>query len=73
MDRSIGALIIVIVGVFLFFYTLEIWFLGSILFLIVFGGAALAFILRGEIEDRMKRMEERIRELEEAQKKEKGS
>jgi hypothetical protein len=57
-----------IAGIFLFFYTMNLWFWGSITILVAFIGASYAIVASGGNEAHLKQMEARIRKLEEAQK-----
>ena len=53
-----------IVGTILFFYTMSLWFYGSIIILISSIGVAYAVSSGGEREKRIKQLEDRVKELE---------
>ena len=65
MDRDLTALAITIAGLIFFFYTVSfMMFYVSITGLILSIGVSFAIMIGGEREDKLKQMEDRIRELE---------
>ena len=70
MARDLVALVVMIAGTILFFYTISLWFYGSIIILISSIGVAYAVSSGGEREKKIKLLEDRIRKLEAEKEKE---
>ncbi len=66
MYRKLVAAALIIVGVFVFVFTMPmLGFWGSLIVWILFAGVSYVITASGEQESRLKNMEERIRKLEE--------
>jgi ABC-type multidrug transport system permease subunit len=64
------SIVMAILGVILFYSTMNTWFFGSIIVLISIFGVALAILGSEKREERIKQMEERVKKLQAEKEKE---